>query len=184
MKRLLLALYAAVMLTPSEAQTVVPASEGVATQSAAPMLMFGYISYQGVLTSMPEYTVAQENIKRLKAKYEEEAQRVEKDFNAKYESFLEGQRDFPKSILEKRQMELQELMTKNIAFKEESKRLLEMAERDAMSPLYDTLNAVLKMIAEDKKLAFIINTDNNACPYSNPTQGIDLNDLVKATLCP
>ena len=100
MKRLLLALFAAVMLTPSEAQTVVPASEGVATQSAAPMLMFGYISYQGVLTSMPEYTVAQENIKRLKAKYEEEAQRVEKDFNAKYESFLEGQRDFPKSILE------------------------------------------------------------------------------------
>ena len=41
-------------------------------------------------------------------------------FNSKYEEFLDGQRSYAKSILEKRQAELRELMEKNIAFKAEA----------------------------------------------------------------
>ncbi len=69
------------------------------------------------------------------AKYDEETKRVETEFNSKYEEFLDGQRSYAKTILEKRQAELRELMEKNIAFKAEAARLLKQAEDDAYAPL-------------------------------------------------
>ena len=68
---------------------------------------------------------AQQKLSDLRAQYNAELQRVEQDFNTKYEEFLEGQREFPETILRKRQTELKELLERNIAFKNESRRELE-----------------------------------------------------------
>src|SRR3712207_1556066 len=81
-------------------------------------LKIGYFSMDSVLQAMPEYVASQKNIADLTAKYEAETKRVEAEFNKKYEEFLDGQRDFAPSILKKRQAELQELMDKNVAFKD------------------------------------------------------------------
>ena len=75
---------------------------GVSAQENA-TLKFGFLSYEAALQSMPDYTLAQKNLADLKAQYQTEAKRVEDEFNRKYEEFLEGQRDFPKTILQKRQ---------------------------------------------------------------------------------
>ncbi len=77
---------------------------------------------------MPGYAIAKHNMDELRAKYDEETKRVETEFNSKYEEFLDGQRSYAKTILEKRQAELRELMEKNIAFKAEAARLLNQAE--------------------------------------------------------
>ena len=78
-------------------------------------IKYGYLSYQEVLKFMPEYAVAQTKLADLKQKYDNEMKRVEDEFNKKYEQFLEGQKDFAPTILRKRQVELQELIAKNIA---------------------------------------------------------------------
>ena len=49
--------------------------------------------------AMPDYAVAQQKLSDLRAQYNAELQRVEQDFNTKYEEFLEGQREFPETIL-------------------------------------------------------------------------------------
>lgn len=139
---------------------------------------FGFLSYEQALKSMPDYAVTLSQIAKLKDKYDEEAKRVETDFNAKYEDFLDTQADMPKSILEKRQSELQELLNKNIEFKAESRRLLAQAEKDAFAPLHEKLQRALKVIGEQDGYAFIINTDNNACPFINPAQGTDVTQTV------
>ena len=151
-------------------------------QTAQPTMKFGYFSYSEALQSMPEYATAQRQMAELRSRYEAEAKRAEDDFNAKYEDFLDGQRDFPPTILKKRQSELAELMAKNTAFRDDSRRLLAGAERDAYAPLHRKLAAVLKLVGEKEGFAFIINTDNNACPYINSAQGKDINQLVKDCL--
>ena len=80
-------------------------------------IKFGYLSYDSVMLSMPEYAEMQTSMQQLRTQYEAEQQRVEDDFNKKYEEFLDGQAAFPKTILQKRQSELQEMLDKNIAFK-------------------------------------------------------------------
>ncbi|MBP3767995.1 MAG: OmpH family outer membrane protein [Prevotella sp.] len=144
-------------------------------------LHFGFISYDQALTSMPDYALVQTRLATLRAQYEAETRRVEDEFNAKYEQFLDGQRDFPPTILQKRQSELQELMEKNIAFKEESRRLLAEAEQEAMAPLHQKLSNALQSVGFLRGVAFIINTDQNACPFINPEMGIDVTqDVLEA----
>ena len=72
-------------------------------EEAKAPVRFGYLSYQQALQAMPQYAVVQQQMAELRQQYEAEMQRVTNEFNRKYEEFLEGQRDFPKTILQKRQ---------------------------------------------------------------------------------
>ncbi len=150
--------------------------------ASAQEIKFGYFSYAEVLASMSDKTIVEKNLSDLRSKYEAETKRVEDEFNTKYEQFLEGQRDFAPTILQKRQAELQELMKKNIAFKAEAQRLLKQAEEDAYAPLRQKILAAVQRIGKERQLAFVLNTDHDACPYTAPGMGEDINLLVKDAL--
>ena len=155
-------------------------AQSSATSSSS--IKFGYISYQAAVKSMADYAMVQQQLADLKAKYQAEAKRVEDEFNRKYEEFLEGQRDFPKSILQKRQTELQELMQKNIDFKKSSLEQLAKDEANAYAPLYAKLNEILANICAEKGYAFIIDTDAKAVPAVNPLMCEDINQAVQDAL--
>lgn len=108
---------------------------GVLSLTANAQTRFGYFSFDNVLKSMPDYVMAQRSIDDLRQKYDAEMKRAEDEFNSKYEEFLDVQKDLVPAILRKRQAELQEMMQKNINFKNESQRLLKQAEADAFAPV-------------------------------------------------
>lgn len=147
-----------------------------------PSLRFGYFSYEEVLHTMPGYAIAKHNMDDLRAKYDAETKRAEDEFNAKYEEFLDGQRSFAPSILEKRQAELRELMAKNVTFKAEAVRLLQQADADAYAPLKAQIDAAVQKVGKVKGLAFILNTDKGAFPYVNALCGEDVTLLIKENL--
>ena len=149
---------------------------------ARAQISFGYLSYEAALKSMPEYATVQQQMADLQQQYQAETKRVEDEFNRKYEEFLDGQRDFPKTILQKRQTELQELMEKNIAFKEKSREELAQAEQQAMAPLRIRLIEALGKIGRERGYAFIVDTDQKALPFINPNMGEDINQLVQDAL--
>jgi len=157
-------------------------SLSVSAQTVTPVLKFGFISYDAVLQSMEDYAVVETSMAQLQEQYAAEQKRVEDEFNKKYEEFLDGQRDFPQSILQKRQSELQELMEKNIAFKKESQRLLAEAKEKALQPLRNRLADALAKVGSSRGLAFILNTDQNAMPWMNITMGEDVTETVKEAL--
>ena len=151
-------------------------------QSNTMSMKFGYLSFEMVMKSMPEYAAMQTNLAQLREQYEAEQKRVEDDFNKKYEEFLDGQAGFPKTILQKRQSELQEMLDKNIAFKKESQQLLANAESTMMEDLKSTITAALVELGQERGYAFILNTDQNAVPFINPELGEDITEEVKAKL--
>ena len=145
-------------------------------------LKFGFLSYNIVMQAMPEYAAMQNSMAELREKYEAEQKRVENDFNKKYEEFLDGLKNFPKTILQKRQSELQELMERNIRFKEESKKELEQTEKLLLAPLKIRLIEQLGTIARERGYAFIVDTDQKALPYINPSMGEDITLTVQDAL--
>ena len=149
---------------------------------ASAQVKFGYLSYSQALQSMSDYALAKENLAKLEEQFETEMKRAEEEFNKKYEEFLEGQQEFAVSIRNKRQSELQELMQKNMAFKQEARRLLKNAEADAMKPLHEKLKAVLAKVGQQRGLAFILNTDGDALPYVDPAQGEDVTEVINREL--
>ncbi|MBO4905467.1 MAG: OmpH family outer membrane protein [Bacteroidaceae bacterium] len=149
------------------------------TLSAQQVLpQFGYLSYSAVLLQMPEYTMASQQYEELRGKYEAEATRAEEEFQRKFAEFMQGQRDFPASIMQKRQAELQELMERSISFRQESQRLLAEAESALKQPAVDHLNAAIKAVGAEQGLMFILNIDGNACPFVHPQAGVDVTTAV------
>lgn len=155
---------------------------GVLSLTANAQTRFGYFSFDNVLKSMPDYVMAQRSIDDLRQKYDAEMKRAEDEFNSKYEEFLDVQKDLVPAILRKRQAELQEMMQKNINFKNESQRLLKQAEADAFAPVKNKLYNALTKVGQAKGYAFILNTDGDACPYVNPEMGEDATELIKEAL--
>ena len=147
-------------------------------QDNAPALKFGYLSYDLALKSMKEYATVQMRMDSLRSAFNAEMQRVEDEFNRKYEDFLDGQKDFPRTILLKRQTELQEMLQKNVAFKQQSVQEMKDTEAQLMAPLRIHLNEAIATIAREQGLALVINTDANACPFIEPAMGVDVNKLV------
>ena len=153
-KRILLSIFAMIALTTAAAQDTVSG------------FRFGYLSYEAALQSMADYQQVQQKMDQMRQQFQAETLRVEDEFNLKYD----GQRDFPKTILQKRQSELQELMERNIRFKEESKQELEQTEKLLMAPLKIRLIEQLGTIARERGYAFIVDTDQKAMPYINPSR--------------
>lgn len=142
MKKTFLYLVLAMMPVLASAQQVANSAPKASEATAAPTagaeapsaIRFGYFSFEEVFRTMPGYAIAKHHMDDLRLKYDAETKRSEDEFNSKYEEFLDGQRNFAPSILEKRQAELRELMAKNMAFKAESERLLKQAGEDAYAP--------------------------------------------------
>lgn len=147
-------------------------------QDSTQVFRFGYLSYGEALKSMADYAIVTQQMADLKAQYQAETLRVEDEFNRKYEEFLDGQADFAPTILQKRQSELQELLTKNVAFKAESERLLRQAESDTYAPIREKLQNAIRKVGAEQGYAFILNTDGDACPYIDPEMGEDVTELV------
>ena len=143
---------------------------------------FGYLSYNAVFQAMPEYAAAQQKLTELKAKYDAEARRGEEEFQRKFVEFLQGQKDFPENILQKRQFELQDLLDKSIRFKDEAQKLLSQAEQELQADMLYLLNEAIRAVGVERGYAFIINTDGNACPFINPVSGDDVTNYVKEKL--
>ena len=145
-------------------------------------LKFGYLSYDSVMVAMPDYAEFMTNMTQLREQYEAEQKRVENDFNKKYEEFLDGQATFPKTILQKRQSELQEMLDRNIDFKKQSLKMLNNVEANLMNNIKTAINTAVSIVAQERGFAFVLNTDKEAVPFINPAQGEDITEAVKKLL--
>ena len=143
---------------------------------------FGFISYKSVFEQMPEYAAARTAFEELKAKYDAEAKHSEEEFQRKFAEFLQGQKDFPPSIMQKRQLELQDLMNKSVAFRQETQRLLKQAETELQAPCAAKLDEAIQAVAGERGLFFVLNTDDHAVPFIHPQAGVDITEPVLARL--
>ena len=150
--------------------------------AASAQIQFGYMSYKQILQQLPEYAQATKDLAILKAKYEAEAQKGEEEFQRKFVDFLQGQKDFPQAIMQKRQAELQTLMDNGVAFRMKSQELIASAEKDLMQEAYKRLNRALLEVGVEYGYGYILNTDDNNCPYINPVIGFDVTELVRQKL--
>ena len=132
------------------------------------------LSYDSVLRAMPQYAIVQHRVAELRKAYEAEMKRVEDEFNQKYEEFLEGRKDYPRTILLKRQNELQDMLQQNIAFRNRALDELRQAETEALAPLRQQLMQAVATVAKRKSLRHVINTDRDAALYLDPNFTIDI----------
>lgn len=153
-----------------------------ATDAATEHVCVAYFSYSKTLQLMPQYADTEANLQKLKAQYDAELAAAEREFNEKYELFLEQQASLATTIRTKRQADLQSLYETNVKFRTESERLLAKARQEAYAPLYAALNDAIAKVGSQGNYLMLLNTDNNACPYIDPARSEDVTTLILAAL--
>ena len=127
---------------------------------------------------MPEYAKAKQDLEVLKQKYEQEAVRGEEEFQRKFVEFLQGQKEFPQTIMQKRQLELQNLMDNGVSFRIQVGKLLEQAEKELMAEVDKKLKQAILEVGVEQGYGLVLNIDGNSCPFINPLVGVDVTTLV------
>lgn len=168
--------------TPSGAQPAAANGLNTTPDTLIARPRYGVLSYDSLLTAMPEYVRALESLSRIRQQYEEEAEYNASNFKRLFAEFLDGQKNFPKSILLKRQRDLQNEMERDLAFREQADSLLRAAEADLMGPVRSRLDAAIRAAGAERGYDFIINTDRDACPYYNPLLSEDAAPYVRTQL--
>ena len=122
-------------------------------------LKFGHINAQEIITVMPEFTKAQNDIQTLEKQLTAELQRTQEEFNKKYQEFQQAiaKDSLPPNIAERRQ-------------------------NDAMAPIYQKLDNAIKAVGAAEGVIYIFDLARTSIPYVNESQSINLTSKVKANL--
>lgn len=118
-----------------------------------------------ILHQMPQYKAMKRNIESLKMQYEAEAKKSEEDFQRKFEEFMQGQKEFPKTILEKRQNELQNMLETNAEFRIKVQKLLAEAEQALLADVKAELADAINIVAQEKGISIVFDIDGGSVPY-------------------
>ena len=147
-------------------------------------LKFGHINAQEIITVMPEFTKAQNDIQTLEKQLTAELQRTQEEFNKKYQEFQQAiaKDSLPPNIAERRQKELQDMMQRQEQFQQEAQQQMQKAQADAMAPIYKKLDDAIKAVGAAEGVIYIFDLARTSIPYVNEAQSINLTNKVKANL--
>lgn len=137
-------------------------------------LVMGSIRTNTILQEMPQYKAMQASMQALREQYEAEARKSEEEFQRKFEEFLQGKDEFPKTILEKRQNELQSILEANANFRIKVQELLAEAEKSLMADVRAEMNDAIAVVAQDKGVSIVFDLDNGSVPYILSGLAVDL----------
>ena len=146
-------------------------------------LKFGHINAQEIITVMPEFTKAQNDIQTLEKQLTAELQRTQEEFNKKYQEFQQAMAkdSLPANIAERRQKELQDMMQRQEQFQQDAQQM-QKAQTDAMAPIYKKLDDAIKAVGAAEGVIYIFDLARTSIPYVNEAQSINLTNKVKANL--
>ena len=183
MKKALFAMLLLAAASYVNAQTNKPVTLPMPVEAQRPVVVqqprFGYLDYRAVFESMPGYAEAQKSLAEIKAKYDTETAHNEETFKRMYLEFLQGQKDFPQTIMLKRQKELQEAMENGVKFRNQVADLLNKAQQELEKPLITKLDSAISLVGMERGYDVIINTGERGFPFINKTTGEDVTLLVK-----
>lgn len=110
-------------------------------------LKFGHINAQEIITVMPEFTKAQNDLQTLNTQLTNEIKRTQEEFNKKYQEFQQAisKDSLPPNIAERRQKELQDMMQRQEQFQQDASQQMEKAQNDLLAPVYKKMDDAIKL---------------------------------------
>ena len=147
-------------------------------------LKFGHINAQEIITVMPEFTKAQNDIQNLEKQLTAELQKPKKNStrNIRNSSKLSLRILFRLISLKRRQKELQDMMQRQEQFQQDAQQQMAKAQNDAMAPIYKKLDDAIKAVGAAEGVIYIFDLARTPIPYVNETLSINLTNKVKANL--
>ncbi len=151
----------------------------------APMTLFaqqkfGHINAQEVLTSMPEYSIANGEIEAKAKEFQNQMQEMQAEFQRKAEEYDKAKATMPATKQQETETELQGLYTKLQQAGQDYQQQLEKLRQEKQQPLYTKLMNAIATVGKTGGYVYIM--DVNTALYTNDAISEDVTAKVKSEL--
>ena len=151
----------------------------------APMTLFaqqkfGHINAQEVLTSMPEYSIANGEIEAKAKEFQNQMQEMQAEFQRKAEEYDKAKATMPATKQQETETELQGLYTKLQQAGQDYQQQLEKLRQEKQQPLYTKLMYAIATVG--KTGGYVYFMDVNTALYTNDAISEDVTAKVKSEL--
>ncbi len=168
MKKLLsLLLFAGILLSPSFV--------------GAQNYKFGHISAQEIVVLMPEYEKAVDSLNKVKAKYDEQTEKMQVEVNKKYNDVVEQQSKLDSLILESMYSELQSMQERLQNFQSQANQKLQGLQGRLLEDVMGKLEVAIADVAKQMDLIYVFDISGRNPIYTSD-KSIDIGPKVKEKL--
>lgn len=152
------------------------------TQSVeAQELKFAHIDSQKLLTELPSWQKAEEDLKAENSKLEDQMKIMSNELQQKYTQYVQQRDSLPDLIRATREKELQDTQERIQSFGQLAQQSLQQKEQALMAPIITALEAAIKSVAEEGKYIYVFDTSSQVILYHSE-QSHDISAQVLAKM--
>ena len=137
------------------------------------------VNTQEVIQAMPEFATMQKQMAYMEAKYKNEMQVMQDEYNKKYSDFVAQQDSLTENIKMRRMQELQDMEQRTQNFIQISQQDFQKKQGELFTPIQDKLKNAIKAVGDEKGYTYIL--DPQIVLYQGNT-AVDATQFVKAKL--
>ncbi|MCR5315970.1 MAG: OmpH family outer membrane protein [Bacteroidaceae bacterium] len=142
---------------------------------------FAHVNTAAILSTMPEYTAAQEELQKLSKQYQDELKRMQDELQTKYEDFQKNGESLPETMKQRRLQELQDLDTRLTQYHQTAQADVAKQENAKMAEISEKVTKAVKEVGTSGGYVYIMDVAGDI-PFINETLSTDVTDQVKAKL--
>ncbi len=141
---------------------------------------FGHINAQEVLTSMPEYAIANGEIEAKSKEFQNEMQEMQNELQRKVTEYEKARETMPATKQQETETELQTLNQKLQQAYQDYQQQLQKLQQEKQQPLYTKLMNAIATVGKTGGYVYIM--DISTALYTNDALSEDVTAKVKAEL--
>lgn len=108
------------------------------------------VNTQEVIQAMPEFATMQKQMADMEAKYKNEMQVMQDEYNKKYSDFVAQQDSLTENIKMRRMQELQDMEQRTQNFIQISQQDFQKKQGELFTPIQDKLKNAIKAVGDEK----------------------------------
>ncbi|MFM1932412.1 MAG: hypothetical protein RL226_1715 [Bacteroidota bacterium] len=140
---------------------------------------FGHIDSQELLLAMPEREAAQKQIEDQAAQFEAELQRMQTEFQQKYDAYLAGAEGMPDAIRKNKEKELTQMQQGMQDFGQTAQNAIAQLENELLTPMIDRAKQAIEDVGKENGFTYIFDASTGVTLFNG---GEDVMPLVKKKL--
>ncbi|MCK9412879.1 MAG: OmpH family outer membrane protein [Prolixibacteraceae bacterium] len=154
----------------------------VGASASAQTLKFGHIDFQGLISTMPEFDVAQKARAKMQTDLESQLGVMQKEYQTKGQEYvaLVKQPNVTDAIRQAKEADIQSLQERIQTFQQQAQDNLQKEESKQFQPVIEKARKAIGEVAKEQGILYVFEV--NQVLYFNAAQSIDMMPLVKAKL--
>ena len=142
---------------------------------------FGFVNAAEVMQQMPEFSKAQTELQTLQKQYADEYERMRTELEKKGAEYEQVKDSLPASIVQRRERDLQELITRMQEYEQASYQNLQQAQQQKLAEVNNKLQQAIQAVGREGGYICVFDVASGI-PYISETLCENLDAKVKAKL--